>query len=193
MVIKNPYPTIANKKLDWFSKPASGHLVHFYRGENTLLAPLTEYIGSGLELSETCIVIATNYHLQLLDQSLNRRGINVESAHANSQYMTFDAHDTLASFMSYGMPDREICSKVIGDILEKAAKNGRPVRVYGEMVMLLWKAGNKNAVFNLEKLWNELLPANYFSLYCAYPELHFAMDKNAQKEIQLYHDQSFSN
>jgi anti-sigma regulatory factor (Ser/Thr protein kinase) len=42
------------------------------------------------------------------------------------------------------------------------------VRIYGEMVALLWDAGNVTAAIALEALWNDLGRRLPFSLFCAY-------------------------
>ncbi len=44
-----------------------------------------------------------------------------------------------------------------------------PVRIYGEVVALLWAAGHVNAALELEGLWNELGRQIPFSLFCGYP------------------------
>jgi anti-sigma regulatory factor (Ser/Thr protein kinase) len=54
--------------------------------------------------------------------------------------------------------------------LAKATEGGRPVRVFGEMVALLWDDGALAAAIELEKLWNDLAQRHSFSLFCAYPE-----------------------
>jgi hypothetical protein len=42
------------------------------------------------------------------------------------------------------------------------------VRAYGEMVDILWQAGNRDAAIRLEEYWNELAKLQTFSLFCAY-------------------------
>ncbi|MDP8931195.1 MAG: MEDS domain-containing protein [Actinomycetota bacterium] len=46
---------------------------------------------------------------------------------------------------------------------------GRDVRIYGEMVALLWEEGNILAAMALEDLWNQFAGSRAFSLMCAYP------------------------
>lgn len=43
------------------------------------------------------------------------------------------------------------------------------MRVFGEMVSLLWEQGNVAGALNLEDLWNELSESIRFKLFCAYP------------------------
>jgi signal transduction histidine kinase/ActR/RegA family two-component response regulator len=60
-------------------------------------------------------------------------------------------------------------AETVGAIIAQAAENGRRVRVFGEMVALLWAEGNDNAALRLEELWNDLHRNHSFSLLCAYP------------------------
>jgi hypothetical protein len=82
-----------------------------------------------------------------------------------------DAEATLNRFMLDGEPDQARFQRVIGDALSgvrsRAVHGG--IRAYGEMVGVLWKAGELSAAVRLEQLWNELLKASDVSLYCAYP------------------------
>ena len=43
------------------------------------------------------------------------------------------------------------------------------MRVYGEMVALLWEDGNVTGAIELERMWNGLGAEVPFSLFCAYP------------------------
>ena len=58
----------------------------------------------------------------------------------------------------------------VGQVIRAAGAGGRPVRLYGEMVALLWEAGQLNAALELEGLWNDLARDIPFGLYCGYPE-----------------------
>jgi hypothetical protein len=58
---------------------------------------------------------------------------------------------------------------VVGGIVREAAATGRPVKAFGEMVALLWEAGDVAGAIALESLWNELAEELPFSLFCAYP------------------------
>ena len=49
------------------------------------------------------------------------------------------------------------------------APGRRPrVRVFGEMVDLLWRGGNLPAAARLESLWNEAVATHALALFCAY-------------------------
>jgi PAS domain S-box-containing protein len=67
------------------------------------------------------------------------------------------------------VPDQARFNEIVGGTVERAGAAGGAVRIFGEMVALLWAAGNGHAAQELERFWNELARTQPFSLYCAYP------------------------
>jgi len=55
------------------------------------------------------------------------------------------------------------------------------VRVFGEMVALLWAKGYPGATVHLEHLWSDFCKNVAFSLFCAYPKSGFT--EGAAKSI----------
>ena len=74
---------------------------------------------------------------------------------------------------------RDAFFEVIGGVIRDAVGTGRPVRAYGEMVALLWEAGDVLAAIDLETLWNELASELPFALYCAYHSESVAANEHA--------------
>jgi anti-sigma regulatory factor (Ser/Thr protein kinase) len=108
--------------------------------------------------------------------------MNTSSA---STTRTTDAGETLAAFMRDDMPEPDAFSATIGRVIRNAARAGVPVWIFGEMVALLWDAGNVAAAVDLESLWNDLAEEHNFTLYCAYPSktLHAPNDLAAIKQV----------
>src|SRR5580693_697745 len=82
----------------------------------------------------------------------------------------FNAADAL--FVSLPrVPDEEIFSAVIEDLITTCrASTGSStgqVRVFGEMVSLLWNV-NLGATISLEEMWNKVIDRNSVSLMCTY-------------------------
>ena len=75
----------------------------------------------------------------------------------------------MSQFLVRGWPDPDVFATRIGDLMRRMSEGGRRVRVYGEMVALLWDAGRVAAAIELEALWNDLGQHLPFSLFCAYP------------------------
>ena len=59
--------------------------------------------------------------------------------------------------------------RVMGDVLNRARRNGRGVRAFGEMVALLWARGQSDATVRLEELWDAFCRRESLPLFCAYP------------------------
>lgn len=166
---------------------SGGHYVQFYSSDSKLVAQLATFIGEGLQSAQTCIIIATPSHRRKLHELLIKKGVDVLAAEQDGQYVVLDAAETLDKFMENELPNRTAFYNVVGDVVKKAARTGRPIRAYGEMVALLWKDGNKEGVLQLENLWNELASSYLFTLFCAYPELHFILDRAVRNEITACH------
>jgi hypothetical protein len=146
------------------------HLVQFYDDNDELLiANVGRYLGEGLQKGDGIAVIATAAHTQAFCDRLCADGHDVASAQQEGRAVFLGAEETLSLFMVDGQPDRQLFQRVIGAVLARLRqKTGGALRAYGEMVGLLWNAGHSSAAGKLERLWNELLSANGFQLFCAY-------------------------
>jgi signal transduction histidine kinase len=78
------------------------------------------------------------------------------------------------------MPDPDRFAEIFGGMVAQAAAGGRAVRVFGEMVALLWAEGSYAGTVRLEELWNGLRAAHPFVLFCAYPITGLDGDAHAQ-------------
>ena len=90
--------------------------------------------------------------------------------------------------MAGGRPTRTLFAQTIGAVMDCAAAGGRRMRVYGEMVALLWDDGDMASALALEDLWNDIGEVRTFELLCAYPMSAF--DDPAQRRgVQAICDQ----
>src|SRR5438045_317152 len=154
---------------DWSEMSETEHFVQFYDADDFLLNSLSSYIGMGLSTDDACIVVATKAHREGLDKRLQEYGLDVFAARASTQYIQLDAAETLAQFMEGHLPDAGRFAEVVGSLVMRAASGGRRVRIFGEMVALLWGQGKVDAALCLEALWNDLRKTHAFVLFCAYP------------------------
>ena len=156
-------------RADWSEMGEAEHFVQFYETQGFLLDSLSDFIGTGLCADDACIVVARQANLEGLAERLQAAGLDVAAASASGQYVALDAAETLSTFMVDGAPEPGRFAEVIGGIIARAARGRRRVRIFGEMVALLWAEANYDAVIRLEQLWNELQEVHAFSLFCAYP------------------------
>lgn len=155
--------------VDWREMPESEHFVQFYETDEFLLDAMSGYVGMGLCTNDACIVVATKAHLEGLEERLRAKGLDVAAARAEGQIVLLDAADTLAKLMVDASVDAGRFAEIIGGMVRRAAECHGRVRIFGEMVALLWAAGNYEAVIRLEELWNQLHRTCSFALFCAYP------------------------
>ena len=144
------------------------HVVGFYERDDELIASIATFLSDALRNDGGAVVIATAPHRAQLDDALGGLGHVLADLTSTGRYRAFDAAEMLARFMRDGRPDRAAFVATIGPLLDSLAASATPVRAFGEMVGLLWDAGNVAAAIELEGFWNELAVPRGFALYCAY-------------------------
>lgn len=147
---------------------AGDHGVHFYADEVDLSSTVGAYLAEGLHRSERALVIATSSHLNSLRETLGDLGIDAEDALQSGRLIVRDATETLSALTVDGQIDAQAFERVVGSLLRDTAEEGSTVRAYGEMVDLLWQAGDVDAAVRLETLWSELVSELGFALLCTY-------------------------
>ncbi len=152
------------------------HSVQIYADDTLFMDALEGYASGGLRLGEGVIVIATKLHRRALERRLRARGLDVDKALAEDRYIPVDAEEALSQFMVDGQPDEALFNQLIDALFARASAEGRQVRAFGEMVVLLWNEGNHSATVRLEHLWNQYLERATFCLFCAYPRSAFTQD-----------------
>jgi hypothetical protein len=145
------------------------HAVQVFASEGALLAEAVPFLRSGLDRGEPAVVIATPAHIAAFEARLEDAGVETSDARQRGTLVMLDAQHTLSRFMVDGRPDADNFDAVVGELIRGLGANGRQPVAYGEMVALLWEAGDVVAALELEVLWNELLDREAFSLLCGYP------------------------
>jgi MEDS: MEthanogen/methylotroph, DcmR Sensory domain len=145
------------------------HVVLFYRDQEELAGWVSEYLLPAVAGDGVAIMLATPDHRKSFERRLARAGVDVAAARARGSYLALDASETIRGFMVADRPDPAGFWQEIAPLLRQAVKVGQPVRVFGEMVALLWGTGLVNAAIEVEAMWNELAGQYPFSLLCAYP------------------------
>jgi hypothetical protein len=171
---------------DVLSAGGYDHVVLFHAGEMELADQVHEHLFGAGEPG-TAILIATPEHCRLITDRMARAGIDVQAARASGSFVVLDASETLASLMVEGWPDAAAFWRTMSPVLKRALARPGEVRVFGEMVALLWAADQTAAAVDLEALWNELARQYSFSLLCAYPADAVARDEQAD-ELAHVHD-----
>jgi PAS domain S-box-containing protein len=167
----------------------SRHLIHFYRGDPSLLDELGSYIGGSLVNGDAAVILATEDHLDALARKLKARGLDLPKVIAQGRYQPVGASEILSQLLANKIPDSLRFAELIGGFIERAnaAAKGEPRRtvVFGELVALLWAEGNYEAATRLEELWNDLAKTHSFFLRCAYPVVGFSKNEHTEPFLKI--------
>ncbi len=151
------------------------HAVQFYDRPEFLSGFVANFIAAALRARAPVVVIARESHRKAFVERHQEMGVDVQAACDSGQLRLYDAAEVLATFMVGGMPNPTLFRDRIGEIVHKAI-SARPrvrLRIYGEMVDLLWRDGHRDAALQLEQLWNDLARHHSFALLCAYDMSNF--------------------
>lgn len=156
-----------------------GHFVQFYKADEPLLnRNVGNFLWDGLLRGDGLLVIATRQRRESISSQLSRLGADVALARKEGQLAMLDAHEVMARFMVDGQPDLNRFQDTISEALQLARPRvtSAGVSAYGEMVGVLWEAGETEAAIRLEDCWNKVLHKGGITLFCGYPIDVFADD-----------------
>jgi CheY-like chemotaxis protein len=160
------------------------HAVKFYRDSRSLAELVAQFLGEGFVARLPGIVLAIPDHCAAILHALHERGFDAERLQADGQLLVYDAEALLAKFMVNGVAEPVRFARTMIPMLERACAGQHhcAVRVYGELVDLLWRADQAIAATRLETLWNQLAQTHEFALLCGYSMGNFYKDA-AQTEL----------
>src|SRR5688572_3341161 len=156
MNLKSTYWDQSNIQDFWGEIAPCDHLVQVYENEKVFLNTLEGLAGDGFLKGESVIVIATAEHIQSLNIRLIQQGFDIDKLRVDDQYIELDAREAARQFMVNNWPDETMFHNFVSSLLTRAQKNNRKVRVFGEIVAILWEEGHNGATVQLENLWHGL-------------------------------------
>ena len=143
------------------------HFVQFYASEAAFATTLEHFIVEGLRADEAVIVIATQPHLEEMEQRLRTADVDLVAARWRGQYIPVEAEGMLTRIMGDALPDAVSFRAELESLFAQAGRRKR--RGFGEMVALLQARGLHDAVVRLEELWSTVCAEQGLKLLCAYP------------------------
>jgi hypothetical protein len=153
-----------------------GHAVQFYGDDQELAASVARFLGEGLAAGGSAVVVATAAHRLAFRARL--------PSGAGGRLLVADAGEMLHGFLAGDRLDGPRFREAAEDLIGRAAGMGQPVRIYAEMVAVLWDAGQVTLALELEALWNELATRLPFSLLCGYPATLLAAGSQEAADVQ---------
>jgi PAS domain S-box-containing protein len=168
----------------WADVNPHSHLVQFYEDDGFLIDSLTHWFADGLSVGDSCVYIGTESHRISLEKRLAAQGVDLEELRKEGRFVCRDASQVLSTFMVDEWPDEALFTRSIEGVLGQVTK-ARDLRVFGEMVALLWTDGNRQAAVRLEELWNTFMKTHALALCCAYPLRSFGSDADASLFLKV--------
>src|SRR5580692_1789634 len=174
------------------------HIVYPCADQDRITDAAGAFAASGLRREgEAVVLVTTESRREMIERHLKAEGFDIQANEGSGQLAFLDATILLHAFMPDGMPDGQIFKNHVEQIIDKASSNpvsGQPrrVRIFGEMVNLLYMASNISAATRLEEFWDEIVAAHCIALFCAY-SLKLDSDLLPQSLIDIHsHDLSSS-
>jgi hypothetical protein len=165
------------------------HIVYTSNDETLLIQAVCLFASSGVRQGESVVLIMAKSHCNPINRRLKAEGLNVSSLQKDGKLISIVADDFLSLIMVNGVLDENLFRASITAIINRARAGGNGsksrVRIFGEMVSLLWKV-NLAATTRLEKLWNEVIDAYGVSILCTYALRRTARDVFPESLIALH-------
>lgn len=163
------------------------HVVHFYRDDAELAGAVGPRLAGALAAGAVAIAIATRPHLDALERELAGAGDVVQRAVEDGRWTVLDATATLDRILVDGRANEEALEREVVSLIRRARADGAAVCAYGEIVDLLWQAGDVTGAIELERLWNVLNAELQCSVLCAYKSAAVSAPEHEHALLDLFH------
>ncbi len=150
------------------ASPSPGHAVSFYDGVATFVEEVTNFAVEGLLCGEGVLLVVDHEHRDRITAGLALRGVDADEAQAKGDLVLLDATATIERIVVDGRLDTARLTHLAAEAVDELGLGDRRVRVFGEMVAMLWDRGHLAGAVELESAWNHLLQERPFLLMCAY-------------------------
>lgn len=158
------------RSTEMLSNPQTcGHISYTYTEESQVIEAVCIFAGAGLRKSEAVVLVMAEAHRAPILRELRNEGFHVEALIQSGQLVCAGAEALLASFMFHGVIDEHLFKTTIRAMIDQTRLGdaNRPVRVFGEMVNLIWQT-ERSATERLEELWDDVIREYSVPLLCAY-------------------------
>jgi diguanylate cyclase (GGDEF)-like protein/PAS domain S-box-containing protein len=142
----------------------ASHSLQLWRSSDQLVRAVADFWAEGIEAGDDFLLLATPGHRFAIDAMLLERSIDTTRTH----HAFLDAADTVAALTVDGLMDADRFDAVVGDQVRRLTADGGRLRIFGELVGLLWHDNAVSEALRLESFWSTLADAAPISLLCGY-------------------------
>lgn len=146
-----------------------GHIVFPYTNEAQFMEAVCLFTSAGLRKGDAALLVMEQHHCEPIRQQLQENRFDVRELESRGQLICETAEALTSTFIFDGIIDEHAFKTRVGSLIQKAkaASSTGQVRVFGEIVNLLWMK-NPKATHRLEELWNDVIKLYSVPLLCAY-------------------------
>ena len=155
--------------------PPLCHAIGFFKDQHQLCEEIAKFVEDGLRLAQPALIVTNEAHREGIADELMKHGVDVDAAISRGDLLMLDAATTLRTLMNGGaLPDSDIYHRDVGAACAQLLR-GRPgpLRIFGDMVDLLWQRGEYDAAIRVEILSNQLAATHPIAVICGYSMGHF--------------------
>jgi hypothetical protein len=152
--------------------------LRFYDSDQSLARIVAQFLREGFERGSPGIVVATAAQRAEIIRALTAVGFDVVALQQGHDLVLLDGDELLATFMVDGKPDAQKFRDELCRLIDSVRCNRADcaVRIFGQMVDVLWRRGDRDAAIRLELLWNQLGRTESSSVVCGYAIGNFFKD-----------------
>jgi CheY-like chemotaxis protein len=174
------------------SAAPGGHSMQFYGSREELAGDVARYLSPAIRAGGAAVVLATGEHWRLVESELVNAGCDPAAARGSGALQVLDAHETLVALLQQGRVSEGRFREVLGPVVAAAEAMAPRVRAYGELVDVLWQAGEVSVAVAVEQCWNRLLATARCDLHCAYAAPSTPAHRVAIDWVRLQHADSIA-
>lgn len=145
------------------------HRLFLFHSDNELAAGVGELLSQWLCSGETVLALFTSTHLHAIERHLRERGVDFDSAVSEGRFVTIEAQEAMDDLLRSGRVEPDEFAALSSGPVARIIESGRTCHVIGEVVGLLWAAGEVQAAMDLEDRWLSVCRDLGFTLDCTYP------------------------
>ena len=113
---------------------------------------------------------------------MTAQSLNVAALQQSGDLLLVDGAEVLSSFIVHGKPDAGRFRDQICDLIGRV-RCDRPdctVRIFGQMIDILWQQEDRDAAIRLELLWNQFAQTEASTVICGYAIGNFYKDARVE-------------
>ena len=143
------------------------HGVRFYESRESMAATAAVFLGAGLIVDETVLVIARRTHRAALESALREISFSLATLQTSQKLHILDVEHTVRALAVNGAVDPRRFTAVIAGRIGGFSPE-RHVRVYDEMTDVLRDQGQHDAAMQVEALWDRYTFRGTCSVLCGH-------------------------